>query len=157
MNSFSWVSQCRLNTPIILCCNCLSHAGEDSSPAVLSLFAIWASHFSMQVMTRSFQSTDGELDWQQGSRGVSSTEKDVSVRSTQAMQAALNQQLNEEGSKKQPLLTIKRERKKALSLLLALFPFALNTTSDLRWKEGLDSWSLNVKYSYRTPSITCAA
>lgn len=51
----------------------------------------------------------------------------------------------------------KKGKEKNLSLLLALFPFALTTTPDLHWEEGPGSWLLNVKYSYRTPSITCAA
>lgn len=60
--------------------------------------------------------------------GRLSTENDVSAQSTQVN---LNQLLNEDRSKEQPLLAIKRRIKKALPLLSTLFPFALTTTPHL--------------------------
>lgn len=48
----------------------------------------------------------------------------------------------------------RKENKTALPLLSVLFPFALTTPPHLHWREGLGSWPPNVKYSYRTPSIT---
>lgn len=146
------MSQRRFNASIILCCDSSSNPGEDSSPVVLSLFASWVSCFSMtryQILLEHWWWAG--LAAREWGVGRLSTENDVSAQSTQVN---LNQLLNEDRSKEQPLLAIKRRIKKALPLLSTLFPFALTTTPHLHWRERLGSWLLNVKYSCRTPSIT---
>lgn len=51
----------------------------------------------------------------------------------------------------------KEGKKKSSFSVFRFVPFALMTAPGLHWKEGLGSWLLDVKYSYRAPSITCAA
>lgn len=144
------MSQCRFNASIILCCDSSSHAGEDSFPVILSLFATWVSCFSM---TRSSWSTD--LSWigSKGAGGILSTPRKGC-------------EFSEHTGKSQPMVKWRREQgtaspghkkekeKKGLSLLFALSPFALTTSPHLHWKEGLGSRLLRVKYSYRAPSTT---